>query len=33
MSPQADYFGTQAEFRDAIMYEYRFEVLGEGETL
>ena len=31
MSPQADYFGTQAEFRDAIMYEYRFEVLGEGE--
>jgi len=31
MSPQADYFGTQAEFRDAIMYEYRFEMLGEGE--
>ena len=31
MSPQTDYFGTQAEFRDAIMYEYRFEVLGEGE--
>ena len=31
VSPQADYFGTQAEFRDAIMYEYRFEMLGEGE--
>ena len=31
MSPQGAYFGTQEEFREAIMYEYRFEVLGEGE--
>ena len=31
MSPQGAYFGTQEEFRQAIMYEYRFEVLGEGE--
>jgi len=31
MSPQGAYFGTQDEFREAIMYEYRFELLGEGE--
>ena len=31
MSPQAGYYGTREEFRDAIMYEYRFELLGEGE--
>ena len=31
MSPQDAYSGTQDEFREAIMYEYRFEVLGEGE--
>ena len=31
MSPQGAYYGTQDEFREAIMYEYRFELLGEGE--
>ena len=27
----AAYLGDQATFRDAIMTEYRFELLGEGE--
>jgi len=31
LSPQENYFGTKDEFRDAVMYEYRFELLGEGE--
>lgn len=31
LTPHAGYFGTQDEFRVAIMDEYRFEVLGEGE--
>ena len=31
LAPQVGYYGTQDEFRDAIMYEYRFELLGEGE--
>jgi len=29
-TPQAGYMGDQASFRDAIMDEYRFELLGEG---
>lgn len=29
-SPHAGYTGDQASFRDAIMDEYRFELLGEG---
>ena len=31
MTPQMGYYGSQDEFRNAVMYEYRFEVLGEGE--
>lgn len=29
-TPHAGYMGDQASFRDAIMDEYRFELLGEG---
>ena len=29
--PHAGYTGSQADFRDAIMREYRYELLGEGE--
>ncbi|MDG1227917.1 MAG: RagB/SusD family nutrient uptake outer membrane protein [Polaribacter sp.] len=31
VSPHAGYLGAQEEFRDAIMNEYRFELIGEGE--
>lgn len=31
MTPHDGYLGSKDEFRDAIMREYRFEVLGEGE--
>ncbi|MEM7367415.1 MAG: RagB/SusD family nutrient uptake outer membrane protein [Bacteroidota bacterium] len=31
LSPQAGYVGNQDAFRDAIMDEYRFELIGEGE--
>ena len=31
VSPHAGYLGTQEEFRNAIMSEYRFELIGEGE--
>jgi len=31
VTPHADYLGTQEDFRDAIMNEYRFELIGEGE--
>lgn len=31
MTPVAAYSGTKEEFRDAIMKEYRYELLGEGE--
>ncbi len=31
LQPQASLLGDQAAFRDAIMDEYRFELLGEGE--
>ena len=31
MTPQMGYYGSQDEFRNAVMYEYRFEVLGEGK--
>lgn len=31
MTPHAGYSGTQNNFRDAIMNEYRFELIGEGE--
>jgi hypothetical protein len=30
LTPHAGYAGDQASFRDAIMDEYRFELLGEG---
>ena len=30
LTPHAGYNGDQASFRDAIMDEYRFELLGEG---
>ena len=30
LTPQAGYSGTQDDFRNAIMFEYRFELLGEG---
>jgi len=31
MTPQVGFLGAQEEFRDAIMNEYRFELIGEGE--
>ena len=31
LTPHISYQGGQASFRDAIMREYRFELLGEGE--
>lgn len=31
MTPQAEYSNGQDAFRDAIMKEYRFELLGEGQ--
>ena len=31
MTPQVGFLGSQVEFRDAIMNEYRFELIGEGE--
>ena len=31
VSPHAGYLGAQEEFRDAIMNEYRFELIGEGD--
>lgn len=31
MAPHAGYIGSKDEFRDAVMNEYRFELLGEGE--
>lgn len=31
LTPHAGYLGSQEDFRDAIMNEYRFELLGEGE--
>ncbi|WP_258104185.1 RagB/SusD family nutrient uptake outer membrane protein [Marinoscillum sp. MHG1-6] len=33
LSPQAKYSGTQADFREAIMREYQFELLGEGQDM
>ncbi len=30
LSPQAAYYGTQDDFRTAVMREYQFELLGEG---
>jgi len=31
LTPNSNYLGAQDEFRDAIMNEYRFELIGEGE--
>ncbi|MBD0778635.1 RagB/SusD family nutrient uptake outer membrane protein [Maribacter sp. ANRC-HE7] len=31
VTPQAGYLGSKEDFRDAIMMEYRFELIGEGE--
>ena len=31
MIPHAGYLGSQEDFRNSIMNEYRFELLGEGE--
>jgi len=31
MTPQVGFLGSKEEFRDAIMNEYRFELIGEGE--
>jgi len=31
MTPQVGFLASQEEFRDAIMKEYRFELIGEGE--
>ncbi|MEK9603093.1 MAG: RagB/SusD family nutrient uptake outer membrane protein [Flavobacteriaceae bacterium] len=31
MTPHAGYNGSKEDFRDAIMREYRYELLGEGE--
>jgi hypothetical protein len=31
IAPHADYFGSKDQFRDAIMKEYRYELIGEGE--
>ena len=31
LTPHISYQGGQSSFRDAIMREYRFELLGEGE--
>ena len=31
MAPHSGFTGTKEEFRDAIMREYRYELLGEGE--
>lgn len=31
LSPHADYYGTQEQFRTAIMKEYQFELMGENQ--
>jgi hypothetical protein len=31
MTPQDGFYGSQVDFRKAIMNEYRFELIGEGE--
>ena len=31
LTPQIAYYGGQSSFRDAVMKEYRYELLGEGE--
>ena len=31
MTPQVGFYGSQDDFRKAIMNEYRFELIGEGE--
>ena len=31
LTPQANYSGTQDDFRNAIMREYQFELMGEGQ--
>ncbi len=32
LTPRSEYYTSQDSFRDAIMEEYRFELMGEGET-